>query len=164
MTKETVTQKPYATHFEHLAELKDWVGKELGLSEWVEIKQDSVNQFAELTEDRQWIHIDPERSKRESPYQTTVAHGFMILSLASKFSYETFSIADVGMGLNYGLNRVRFPNATRVGALVRARVSLQNYEEKPGGGRYIINVVFELQGEEKPACVAEFIAQAYVAQ
>ncbi|MFT7606467.1 MAG: acyl dehydratase [Saprospiraceae bacterium] len=144
-----------------MADMKDWVGKELGLTDWVTIDQESINTFARITDDEQWIHVDPEKSKLYSPYKTPVAHGFMILSYASKFSYETMSIEDVAMGVNYGLDKVRFPNATPVGASVRGRISLLDYEEKPGGARYIMKVVFEQKGQEKPSCVAEFIAMAY---
>lgn len=157
MTKQT----PYSTHFDHLIDLKDSVGKEIGLTEWTEITQEAINTFAKVTKDEQWIHVDPERSKKESPYGTTIAHGFMILSLASKFAYEAFTVGDVTMGVNYGLDKVRFPNATPSGAMVRARIALKEFKEIKGGAKYIMNVVFEIQGQEKPACVAEFIAIAY---
>lgn len=156
-----MTTEAYATNFKHLADLKTWVGKELGLTEWITISQKRIDAFASATEDYQWIHVDPERSKLESPYKSTIAHGFLVLSLASKFTYDAYSLEDVVMGVNYGLNKVRFPNATPAGAKVRGRVSLLHYEEKPGGARYILKVVFEIEGQEKPACVAEFIAQAY---
>lgn len=158
------TTAPYKTRIERLADLEDWVGKEIGLSDWVVIDQERVNTFAEITEDEQWIHVDPEKSKLYSPYQTTIAHGFMVLSLASKFAYETYSIDDVVMGVNYGLDKVRFPNATRVGASVRGRISLMNFEPQEKGVRYKMKVIFEIKGEEKPACVAEFIAMAYTAE
>lgn len=162
MESQTTTTEAYSTNFKHLSDLKEWVGQEMGLSNWVTITQDRIDVFAEATEDQQWIHVNPERSKLYSPYKTTVAHGFLILSFASKFAYDCYSIDDVTMGVNYGLNKVRFPNATPSGALIRGRVSLLDYEEKPGGARYILKVVFEIKGKDKPACVAEFIAQAYV--
>lgn len=151
----------YATAFDHLADMKDHIGKELGLTDWVTISQDRINTFAEATEDHQWIHVDVERSKKESPYKQTVAHGFLVLSLASKFTYQAYSMKDVVMGVNYGLDKVRFPNATPAGARIRGRVSLMTYKEIPGGARYKILVHFEIEGQTKPACVAEFIAQAY---
>lgn len=157
-----LTQTAYATRFTHLADLKNWIGKELGLTEWLTITQDRINAFADATEDHQWIHTDPEKSRQFSPYKTTVAHGFLVLSLASKFAYEAYAIDDVVMGVNYGLNKVRFPNATLVGAQIRARVSLLDFEEQPKAARYVLGVVFELKGEAKPACVAEFVAMAYV--
>ena len=164
MSEQIITNKPYATKFEHLADLKSWVGKELGLTDWVRITQENINTFAKVTDDEQWIHVDVARCQKESPFKKPIAHGFFILSLASKFSYETFSIGDVAMGLNYGLNKVRFVNATPVDAMVRGRVSLLDFVEKENNAaRYIMKIVFEIKGEEKPACVAEFIAMAFTA-
>lgn len=155
------TETPYQTTLEKLEELNDLVGKEIGLTEWQTISQERINRFAETTEDTQWIHMDLEKSKAYSPYKTTVAHGFLVLSLASKFSYETLNMKDVVMGVNYGLDKVRFPNATREGASLRGRVSVLSYDKIPGGAKYKLNIVFEIKGEAKPACVAEFIAMAY---
>ena len=162
MERLTKTNQPYHTHFEKLMDMKDWVGKELGLTDWVTITQERINTFADATEDHQWIHIDIERSKKESPYGKPIAHGFLILSFASKFTYDVYKIDDVVMGVNYGMDKVRFPNATPAGAQIRGRVSLMSFDEKEGGARYKLKVVFEIKGEDKPACVAEFIAQAYV--
>lgn len=155
-------QEAYATHFAKLADLEAHIGKELGISKWIDITQEKINTFATLTEDEQWIHIDREQSKQHSPYKDTVAHGFMVLSFASRFAYDTYSFADVVMGVNYGLNKVRFPNATLVDSRLRGRVSLLEYKEIPKGARFILKVAFELEGQEKPACVAEFIGQAYI--
>ena len=155
------TTSPYSTKLKELSELKDYIGKELGLTEWITIEQGRIDSFAETTEDRQWIHTDPERSAAFSPYKKTVAHGFLVLSLASKISYDAFSIENVVMGVNYGLDKVRFPNATKSDAQLRGRVSLMEYDAIPGGAKYKVKIVFELQGEEKPACVAEFLAMAY---
>lgn len=160
---EPTSQTPYATKLEKLSELAAYVGQELGLTDWVEITQERIDQFAIATGDEQWIHVDVDKSKQFSPYGQTVAHGFMILSFASKFSYETFSVGDVVMGVNYGLNKVRFPNATLSDAKVRGRVSLLDFQPITQGARYIMKVVFEIEGQKKPACVAEFIAQAYTA-
>ncbi len=159
-----IKKEPYQTSLAHLADLEEKLGKELGLSPWTEITQEQISTFARITEDEQWIHIDEERCKRESPYGTTIAHGFMILSLASKFAYETMHIADVGMGLNYGLDRVRFMNATPVGSKVRGRISLMEFEPIEKGAKYKVKIIFELQGQEKPACVAEFLAHAYTSK
>lgn len=156
-----MTDKAYSTHIAQLADLPKYIGKELGLTDWVQITQDRINTFADLTEDQQWIHIDAERSAKESPYGKTVAHGFLVLSLASKFAYETYSFGDVGMAVNYGLDRVRFPNATPVDALLRGRVSLMECKTITGGMRFKLKVEFELKDQEKPACVAEFLGQAY---
>ncbi len=155
------TTTPYATQLKELEELKDYVGKELGLTEWMTMEQERINSFAEATEDMQWIHTDPKRSAAFSPYKKTVAHGFLVLSLASKISYDAFSIENIVMGVNYGLDKVRFPNATKSDAKLRGRVSLMAYDAIPGGAKYKMKIVFELEGEEKPACVAEFLAMAY---
>ncbi|MEL6925142.1 MAG: MaoC family dehydratase [Bacteroidota bacterium] len=156
------TNEAYTTRLQSVDELEKYIGKELGLSPWLTITQERIDTFARVTDDEQWIHTDPERAQRESPYKTTIAHGFLVLSLASRFSSETFSIAGIKMGVNYGLDRVRFMNATPVGARLRGRVSLMSFEQKkPGVVRYKMKVVFEIEGEEKPACVAEFIAMAY---
>ena len=152
---------PFRTRLSHLSDLKNHIGKELGLSDWVTIEQDRINTFAEVTEDRQWIHIDPVKSEAYSPFKTTVVHGFLILSLASKFTYDALSIDDVVMGVNYGLDKVRFMNATRSGAKLRGRVSLMEVDLLQEGAKYKVKIIFELEGEEKPACIAEFIAIAY---
>jgi acyl dehydratase len=161
MKNEELKQEAYATHFEHLADLKNSIDKEIGLSPWIEITQEKIDSFAHTTEDLQWIHVDQEMSEKHSPYRKTIAHGFLVLSFASKFVYDTCTVGDVVMGVNYGLNKVRFPSATLSGSLLRGRVSLIQYDEKANGARYIIKIIFEVKGQEKPACVAEFIAQAY---
>ena len=160
---EKVSNTPYKTEIANLKDLKDYVGKEIGLTDWVQITQDMINQFGELTGDTQWIHTDAEKSKQFSPYKTTVAHGFMILSMASKFCYETCTIGDIAMGVNYGLDKVRVPSATPVNSLIRGRVSLMEFEPFDGGAKYKMSIVFELKGSEKPAVVAEFIAMGYTA-
>ncbi|MEQ8418594.1 MAG: enoyl-CoA hydratase-related protein [Arenibacter algicola] len=162
MEEEKSINKAYSTEISQLSDLTHYLGKELGLSNWITITQDMIDTFARTTEDTQWIHIDPEKSAKYSPYKKTVAHGFLVLSLASKFCFETLKIKDIAMGVNYGLDKVRFMNATPVGALLRARVSLMEFSPFEGGAKYKLKLVFELKGEEKPACVAEFIAQAYV--
>ena len=156
-----MTNEPYKTTVPTLGEMPSFIDKELGLSDWTEIKQEDINTFARVTGDEQWIHIDVERSKKESPYKTTIAHGFMILGLASKFCYETFHLADAKMGVNYGLDKVRFMSPTPSGAKVRGRVSLMSVDMMEGGAKYKMKIVFELQGQEKPVCVAEFLAMAY---
>ena len=155
------TEKPYATHLEKLTDLEQYVGKELGLTQWYEMTQSKIDLFAEVTEDFQWIHLDAERAARESPYKKTIAHGFLVLSMASKITFDTFSIANISMGINYGLDKVRFPNATPSGSFSSGRVSLMEYDTIPSGAKYKVSVVFELKGQEKPACVAEFLAIAY---
>jgi enoyl-CoA hydratase/carnithine racemase/acyl dehydratase len=162
MEEQQIRQESYATEISQLSDLKNYIGKELGVSEWTTISQNQIDTFARTTDDNQWIHVNPELAKKHSPYKKPIAHGFLILSLASKFCYETVKLLDVGMGVNYGLDKVRFMNATPVGSLVRARVSLISTEDVTGGLRYKMKLVFELKGQEKPACVAEFIALAYV--
>ena len=161
MEEEKSINKAYSTEISQLSDLTHYLGKELGLSNWITITQDMIDTFARTTDDNQWIHVDPEKSAKYSPYKKTVAHGFLVLSLASKFCFETLKIKDIAMGVNYGLDKVRFMNATPVGALLRARVSLMEFRPFEGGAKYKLKLVFELKGEEKPACVAEFIAQAY---
>lgn len=161
MTADPTKESAHSTELAHLSELSEYIGKELGLSDWMTITQEMIDNFGRTTEDNQWIHVNPERAAKYSPYKKPVAHGFLVLSLASKFCFETLKIKDVAMGINYGLDRVRFVNATPVGALLRARISLVAFEPFEGGAKYKLNIVFELKGADKPACVAEFIAQAY---
>ncbi len=151
----------FQTVFPSLLEMQAWVGKDIGLTEWMTMTQDRINTFADCTEDRQWIHIDPARAALESPYKTPIAHGFLVLSLASRICQEAFQIQDAVMGVNYGLDKVRFPNATKVDAKLRGRVHLLKWEAITGGCKYKLQITFELEGESKPACVAEFIALAY---
>jgi acyl dehydratase len=158
---EELKNTPFSTNFKHLADLKDHIDKELGLTDWVTITQENINQFGKLTLDEQWIHTDVEKANKHSPFGVPIAHGFMVLSYASRFAYDTYSMADVTMGLNYGLDKVRFPTPTPVGSAFRGRVSLMNYTEIDGGARYTIKIVFELKGADKPCCVAEFIAMAF---
>tara|TARA_X000001036_G_scaffold438899_1_gene488053 strand:- start:415 stop:900 length:486 start_codon:yes stop_codon:yes gene_type:complete len=157
-----MTDKPYATSFNHLTDLKDSIGKELGLTKWNVITQEKINTFAELTGDNQWIHIDEKKSNEFSPYGQTVAHGFLVLSFASKFTFETYRINDVSMCINYGLDKVRFPHPMLSGSKVRGRLFLMEFIDFEGGGRYKLKVIFECEGTEKPVCIAEFIAQAYI--
>ena len=161
MAEEETINKAYATEVPQLSDLTHYLGKEVGISNWMTITQDMIDSFAKTTKDTQWIHVDPEKSAKYSPYKKTVAHGFLVLSLASKFCFETLKIKDIAMGVNYGLDKVRFMNATPVGASLRARVSLMEFSPFEGGAKYKLKLVFELKGEEKPACVAEFIAQVY---
>ncbi len=151
----------YKTEINNLSELSNFKGKEVGLSDWFTVTQDDINTFAKLTQDEQWIHIDVEKSKRFSPYKTTVAHGFYILSLATKFIYETFTIKNIKMGVNYGLDRVRFMSPTLSGAEIRARVSLLDVEYSTGSAKYKMSITFESKGHEKPVCIAEFLAMSY---
>ena len=154
-------ENAYSTKFKELTELKNFIGKELGLTSWMQMSQKKINDFAEITDDKQWIHTDPEKSALYSPYKKTVAHGFLVLSMVSRISFNAFSIKNVVAGINYGLDRVRFPNATKSDSTYRGRVSLMEFTVIPGGAKYKLKIVIEIQGEEKPACVAEFLALAY---
>ena len=151
----------YKTVFDNIDELESYVGKELGLTDWKEMNQERINKFANVTGDFQWIHIDEERSKKESPYKKTIAHGFLMLSLSSKIMFDCYEIKNTSMAINYGLDKVRFPNATLSGSRFRGRVSLIDYLNIPMGAKYKLRVVIELEGEEKPACIADCLALAY---
>ena len=156
-----MSKSHFKTELQNLSELSNHIGKEIGISEWFEITQEDINQFAKLTHDEQWIHIDVEKAKKYSPYKTTVAHGFYILSLSTKFLYETFNIKSVKMGVNYGLDKVRFMSPTFSGGFIRGLVSLQDIELSDRSAKYKMCITFELKGQEKPVCVAEFLAMSY---
>jgi len=147
---------------ETLHALNDFVGREIASTEWLTITQDRIDRFAEATEDRQWIHVDRGRAQRESPYGTTIAHGFLTLSLLSHFMKQAIQIkSGVRMGINYGLNRVRFPSPVRVDSQIRARVSLLSLKEISGAVEAAYSITVEAQGTEKPCCVAEWIVRYY---
>jgi acyl dehydratase len=143
-----------------IEELKAKVGEELGVSDWHEVTQEAVDEFAEATGDDQWIHVDPERAK-DTPFGGTIAHGLYTLSLGPRFSYEMFSIADIAFGLNYGYDRVRFPAPVPVGSRVRMRATLSTVDDIPGGVQIKVTQTFEVDGGEKPVCVAESLARIY---
>jgi len=145
-----------------LDEVKQLAGQEVGVSDWQEMTQDRIHQFAGATGDHQWIHIDVERAKNESPYHAPIAHGFLSLSLISSLLAATVRL-DIGgkMGINYGLNRVRFPNAVPAGARVRGRFTLQSVEEFSGGVQFTWGVTVEVEGAAKPAVAAEWITRQY---
>ena len=141
-------------------DLKRRIGDELGVSEWHEVTQDKIDAFAEVTGDDQWIHIDPERAK-ETPFGGTIAHGYYTLSLAPRFSYDLFKLDGVAFGLNYGLNKVRFPAPMPVGGKVRMRMELQSVDDIPGGAQITMKLTFERDGGDKPVCVAESLSRVY---
>ncbi len=142
--------------FTDLAQLEDAVGEELGTSEWIEITQERVNLFADATDDHQWIHVDVERAQA-GPFGGTIAHGYMTVSLIPAFSQRIFRIETDGPRLNYGLNKVRFPNPVRVGSRVRAHARLAELATVPAGKQLVVSYTVEIEGEEKPACVAETV-------
>ena len=142
--------------------LKQFAGKEIAVTLWFEVTQDRIRQFAEVTEDRQWIHVDAERARLKSPYGTTIAHGFLTLSLVSHFIKQAVEIRHgVTRAINYGLNRVRFPAAVRANAKIRARVTLLNVNELPDSLEAIYSVSIETEGATKPSCVAECVIRYY---
>ena len=143
-----------------IRELAKRVGEEVAVSPWIEIGQERIDTFARAIEDFQWIHVDPVRA-RNSPFGGTIAHGFLTLSLLSHLSEMTFSFSDRKMGVNYGLNRVRFTSPVPSGARVRARFTLANYEPLDGGVQVTWNTVVEIDGSDKPALVAEWIGRHY---
>ena len=144
-----------------LRELESRVGQEVGISPWVEIAQARIDQFAEATGDFQWIHVDQERAK-QSPFGGTIAHGFLTLSMLPKLSESTFEFSDRKMGVNYGLNKVRFTSPVPAGAKIRGRFVLAKYEKIEGNGvQTTWSVTIEREGGDKPVCVAESIGRHY---
>ena len=144
-----------------LAELKALVGQEVAVSDWVQISQERVNQFAEATGDYQWIHLDVERCKRESPYGGPIAHGYLTLSLLPMMMQNSVRMTDVRMGVNYGVNKVRFPAPVPVGSKVRSRTKVLSVEDIEGGAQVTWLVTVEREGSDKPVCVAESISRRY---
>jgi len=142
--------------------LSEWVGKEIGVTEWFRVSQERIEKFAEATEDRQWIHVDRAKASKESPYGTTIAHGFLTLSLISHLVKELIQIqSGVRLAINYGLNRVRFPSPVRADSRIRARVALLALKELPEYSEAIYAVTVECEQSEKPGCVAEWIVRYY---
>lgn len=146
--------------FERLADLAGLVGQEIGLSEWLLVDQTRIQRFADATEDQQWIHTDPARAAA-GPFGTTIAHGFLTLSLLPVFFETGFRIGDTRMGLNYGLNKVRFPAPVPVDSRLRARFRLLSFEAIEGGAQLAVEVTVERQGSAKPVCVAESLTRRY---
>ncbi len=147
---------------ETLEALKQYVGKDIGVSEWLAVTQERINQFAEATEDRQWIHVDPERATRESPYHATIAHGFLTLSLISRLMKDAIRIGSgIRLAVNYGLNRVRFPCPVHAGSRIRGRFSLLAMRDCVDAREVVLSCSVECEGSEKPCCVAEWIVRYY---
>ena len=147
-------------HYKTLAEVQGLIDQELGSSDWLTIEQDRIDQFAQATGDHQWIHTDPARAAA-GPFGATVAHGFLTLSLVPMLSEAAFTVDDVRMGVNYGLNRVRFAAPVRVGSRVRAHFKLLTFEPLEGGAQLTVQATIELEGSSKPACVAESVSRRY---
>ena len=143
-----------------IAELKDKIGEELGTTSWKEITQERVNEFAQATDDHQWIHVDPEMAA-QGPFGGTIAHGYLTLSLLPSLMAEVWSFDDVGMAINYGLNRVRFPSPVPVGSRIRMHAKLLEANDVDGGVQGVVQATIEVEGKEKPACVAETVFRFY---
>jgi acyl dehydratase len=141
--------------------LKALVGEHLGYSSYIEITQEQVNTFADATGDHQWIHVDVERAKA-GPFGGPIAHGYLTLSLGPRLQPEIFAVSGITMGVNYGANKVRFPSPVPVGAKLRLGATLVNVDDVPGGVQVTMEFVFEVEGAEKPACVAEVLLRFYV--
>ena len=142
-------------------DVKSLVGTELGVSDWHAVTQEEINAFAECTHDHQWIHIDVERAKKESPFGGPVAHGYYTLSLAPYLMDQIWTVEGIRMGVNYGLNKLRFPSPVPIGKRVRARATLDNAEDVTGGMQVTVGLTFEVEGASKPACVAEGVYRFY---
>jgi acyl dehydratase len=147
---------------EGIEELKRLAGQEVAASEWFEVTQDRITAFADATGDHQWIHIDSERAKSESPFGSTIAHGFLTLSLLPHLSAGAFTVrGNFKMGINYGLNRLRFVSPVPSGSRVRARFTLGAVEDVAGGSQITWQVAVEIEGAQKPALVAEWLVRYY---
>ena len=144
-----------------MAELPSLKGQELGQSNWVEVTQDRVNTFADAADDHQWIHVDVERAKAQSPFGGPIAHGYLTLSLLAPLSAQVLLVTDTVMGVNYGLNKVRFPSPVPVGSKVRLTASLKSVEEVTGGLQLTLSAVIEREGGDKPVCIAEPVYRYY---
>jgi len=149
------------THLSGIEDARSRIGQELGVSDWLTIDQQRVNAFAEVTGDRQWIHVDVERAQRESPFGGPIAHGYLTLSLLAKFAGECIVVEGIKLAVNYGLNRVRFAAPVKVGSRVRARFVLASVEDIAGGAQLVWQATIEIENSDKPACAAEMVARWY---
>jgi acyl dehydratase len=145
---------------DNIRELKEFVGREINVTDWLRLDHKRIEQFAEATEDRQWIHLDRDRASKESPYGTTIAHGFLTLSLVSYFVREAVQIrGGVRMAVNYGLNRVRFPSPVRSDSKIRARISLLTFKELSDAVEVTFSIMIENEDSDKPCCIADWIVR-----
>lgn len=138
------------------------VGQELGASEWYPVTQEEIDKFADATHDHQWIHVDPQRAKKESPFGTTIAHGYYTLALAPFLLPQILQVTGARMGVNYGLNKLRFTSAVRVGRRLQLRAAVQAVDDITGGVQVTFGLSFSVEGESKPACIAEAVYRYYV--
>lgn len=146
--------------FEKLEDLTPQVGQEIGVSEWIAVDQPRIQAFADATEDQQWIHTDPRRAA-DGPFGTTIAHGFLTLSLLPRFYETAFRVGEVRMGINYGLDRVRFPAPVPAGSRLRGRFVLKRLEAIEGGVQMMVEVTVESEAGGKPVCIAESLTRQY---
>ena len=146
--------------YERLPDMQAHLGQEIAVSDWLTVTQERINQFADATGDHQWIHVDAERAK-QSPFGCTIAHGFLTLSLIPAFTATSIEMKSVKMGVNYGCNKVRFTNPVKVNSRVRGRFTLKAFDEIEGGAQLTMTVLIEIEGQEKPACVAESISRRF---
>ncbi|MDI5966288.1 MaoC family dehydratase [Streptomyces sp. SL13] len=147
--------------FTSVGELRDAVGQEIGPTEWFEIDQKRIDQFAEATGDHQWIHVDPEKAAA-GPFGTTIAHGYLTLSLIPFFTPQLFRVEGISMGVNYGVNKVRFPSPVPVGSRLRASARLADVSDVKDGVQLVAVITVEREGGEKPVCVAETVVRFYL--
>lgn len=147
--------------FTGVDDLRSAVGTQIGTSDWTTVEQDRIDTFADATGDHQWIHVDPERAK-DGPFGATIAHGFLTLSLLSTLAGQTYQVENVKMGVNYGLNKVRFTSPVAVGTKIRAVVDLVDVSDVAGGVQLTTKVTIEIEGSERPALVAEWLTRQYV--
>ncbi|MFE5027286.1 MaoC family dehydratase [Streptomyces sp. NPDC056656] len=147
--------------FATVDELRAAVGEQLGYSDWAEIEQKRIDQFADATGDHQWIHVDPERAK-DGPFGTTIAHGYLTLSLLPLFGPQLIQVDGMKMGVNYGTNKVRFPAPVPVGSRLRATAKITGVDDVPGGVQVSVAFTVEREGGDKPVCVAESVSRYYL--
>jgi acyl dehydratase len=147
--------------FNTVADLQAELGNEVAISDWITMEQSRVNQFAQATDDPQWIHVDVERARRESPFGTTIAHGYLTLSLIPKLFESVVVLPKGKMSINYGLNKVRFPSPVRVGSRLRGRFTLLQVEELEACLQCVWQMTLECEGQDKPVCVAESLLRMY---
>jgi acyl dehydratase len=146
--------------FQTIAALKDLVGQEIGVSDWITVTQERIQLFADATNDHQWIHVDVERAK-SGPFGATIAHGFLTLSLLPEMAASAFTVREARMGVNYGLNKVRFPAPVPSGSRLRGHFKLVGYEPLEGGAQITVQVTMEREGSDKPVCIAESLSRRY---
>ncbi|MGI9276799.1 MAG: MaoC family dehydratase [Endozoicomonas sp.] len=157
-----MSEKQAASVFKTPFELKDKVGEVLGKSDWLTIDQERINLFAEATGDHQWIHVDPVKAK-DGPFGACIAHGYLTLSLVNLFLPEIIDVQGISMGVNYGTDKLRFPNSVKVGSRIRGVGGLIKVEDVKGGVQSTVRVTVEIEGEDRPACVVDTISRYYPA-